>query len=91
MHAALAREVAQGRPQECERDAQRQLPNENLQVVKVKEDVILAGTMFREDVWSAVPYNETVTQNKYWYEGVIMDEERILGWRCVHCFGFSVW
>ena len=45
----------------------------------MKEDVIPAGTMFREDVRSALPYIETVTQKKYRYEGVMMDEERILG------------
>ena len=27
----------------------------------------------------ALPYIETVTQNKYGYEGVLIDEERILG------------
>ena len=79
VRAALAREAAQGRPQECERDVQRQLPNGNWQVLKVEEDVIPAGTMFGEDVRSALPYIETVTQKKYRYEGVMMDEERILG------------
>ena len=46
---------------------------------RLKEDVIPAGTMFREDVRSALPYIRTVTQKKYRYEGVMMDEERILG------------
>ena len=79
MHATLAREASQGRLQECERDAHRQLPNGNLQVVNVKEDVISAGTMFREDVRSALPYIETVTQKKYRYEGVMIDEEMVFG------------
>ena len=35
--------------------------------------------MFREDVRLALPYIEAVTQNKYGYEGVLIDEERILG------------
>ena len=37
------------------------------------------STVFREDVRLALPYLETVTQNKYWYEGVLIDEERISG------------
>ena len=53
VRAAWASEAAQGRLQECERDTHRQLPNGNLQVVRLKEDVIPAGTMFREDVRSA--------------------------------------
>ena len=46
--------------------------------------------MFREDVWLALPYIETVTQNKYGYEGVLIDEERILGLevRSLFCFLF---
>ena len=79
VRATLASEAAQGRPQECERDTHRQLPNGSLQVINVKEDVIPAGTMFREDVRSALPYIETVTQKKYQYEGVMIDEERIFG------------
>ena len=76
---ALARGAAQGRSNECDRGIQKQLPNGNRQVVKVAEDVIPAGTMFREDVRSALPYVETVTQTRYAYEGVLIDEERILG------------
>ena len=37
-----------------------------------------AGFMFREDVRSALPYIEAVTQTRYWYEGAIIDK-RILG------------
>ena len=46
---------------------------------RLKEDVIPAGTMFREDVRSALPYIRTVTQKKYRYEGVTIDKERIFG------------
>jgi hypothetical protein len=77
------REVAQGRLQEyADRDAReksRILPNGNRQTVKMEEDVIPAGSMFKEDVRSALPYIETVTQTRYGYEGVLIDEERILG------------
>ncbi|KAH9170111.1 hypothetical protein EDB89DRAFT_1980645 [Lactarius sanguifluus] len=78
VRAALAREATQGRSQEYDGDAQ-QLPNGNRQVLEVAEAVILAGTVFREDVRSALPYIETVTQKRFRYEGVLIDEERILG------------
>ena len=44
-----------------------------------EEDVIPAGSMFREVVQSALPYIETVMHTRYRYEGVLIDEERILG------------
>lgn len=74
VRAALAREATQGRSQQ-----QQQLPNGNRKVVVVAEAVILAGSIFKKDVRSALPYIETVTQNMYMYEGVLIDEERILG------------
>ena len=77
VRAALAREASQGWTQECEKS--RVLPNGNRQTIKVEEDVIPAGSVFREDVRSALPYIETVTQTRYGYEGVLIDEERILG------------
>ncbi|KAN0135804.1 hypothetical protein V8E53_006256, partial [Lactarius tabidus] len=49
------------------------------QTVKVEEDVIPAGSMFREDVRSALQYIGAVTLTKYGYEGVLIDEERSLG------------
>jgi hypothetical protein len=56
----------------------------------VAEDVIQAGTVFREDVRSALPYIETVTQNKYGYEGILIDEERILGLEMRSLFFFAL-
>ena len=44
-----------------------------------EEDVIPARSMFREVVRSALPYIETVMHTRYRYEGVLIDEERILG------------
>ena len=67
VHAALAREASQGRTQECEKSWV--LPNGNRQTIKVEEDVIPAGSVFREDVRSALPNIETVTQRRYGYEG----------------------
>jgi hypothetical protein len=72
------RTAVQGRLREYDRRG-TQLQNGNRQVLKVAEDVIHAGTVFREDVRSALPYIETVTQVRYGYEGVLIDEERILG------------
>ncbi len=77
VRAALA---AQERSQELECALKcAYLPNGNRQTLKTEETVILAGTVFREHVWSTLPYIETVTQKRYRYEGVLIDEERILG------------
>jgi hypothetical protein len=37
--------------------------------------------VFTEDVWSALPYIEVVSRQRYDYTAVLMDEERILGLR----------
>ena len=71
VRAVLACEASQGQTQECEKSWV--LPNGNRQTVKVEKDVILVGSMFREDVWSALPYIEMVTQTRYGYEGVLID------------------
>ena len=91
---AVRAALAQGQTQqECDHsvgEKSRVLPNGNRQTVKVEEDVIPARTIFREDVRSALPYIETVTQARYEYGGVMIDEERILGLEvrslpsCVH-------
>ena len=90
VRAALAQGWTQ---QECDHDVGKKsqvLPSGNRQTVNVEEDVIPAGSTFREDVRSALPYIETVTQARYGYEGVMIDEERILGLEvrslpfCVH-------
>ena len=90
---AVRAALAQGRTQqECDEDVHdklRVLPNGNRQTVKVEENVIPAGSTFREDVRSALPYIETVTQARYGYEGVMIDEERILGVE-VRLFPFGV-
>ena len=41
--------------------------------------MIRAGAVFMEDVRSALQYIETMTQKTYKYEGLLIDEERILG------------
>jgi len=44
----------------------------------VMESVLAAGITFKDDVRSSLPYVEIVTQNKYHYEGVVIDDQRIL-------------
>ncbi len=57
----------------------KQLPNGNRMTLKVEDDVISAGSIFEEDVRSSLPYVEIVTRVEYDYDGVLIDEERILG------------
>jgi hypothetical protein len=45
----------------------------------VDGSVIAAGSVFKDDVRSSLPYVEVVTLAEYRYEGVLIDEERILG------------
>jgi hypothetical protein len=47
----------------------------------VEGTVLAAGSIFEEDVWSFLPYVETVTQREYHYEDVMIDGERILGFK----------
>ena len=61
------------------RNWSEKLLNGNRMTLKVEESVLPAGNMFREDLRSALPYVEVVTRKKYRYEGVLIDEERILG------------
>ena len=88
VRAALAREDAQGR---CDRGGVQRLPNGNRQDLKVAVDVIQAGTVFREDVQSALPYIETVTQKEFGYDAVFIDEERILGLEVRSLFRILSW
>ena len=69
--------LGQGWTRKCEKSWV--LPNGNKQTIKVEEDVILAGSMFKEDMQSVLPYIETMTQTRYGYEGVLINKERILG------------
>ena len=64
----------------------KRLPNGNQMTLKVDDTLLPAGSIFEEDVRSSLPYVETVTQNKYHYGGVMIDDERILGLEV--CFQF---
>jgi hypothetical protein len=57
----------------------KRLPNGNRMTLNVEDSVLYAGPVFQEDVWSSLPYVEVVTEDKYPYDGVMIDEERILG------------
>ena len=59
----------------------KRLPNGNRMSLKVEDSVLSAGSIFKEDVCSSLPYIEVVTQGEYQYDGVMMDDERILGFR----------
>jgi hypothetical protein len=56
-----------------------QLPNGNRMTLNVMESELAAGPIFKEDVRSSLPYVEIVTKNEYHYEGVMIDDQRILG------------
>jgi hypothetical protein len=57
----------------------QQLPNRNRMTLCVEDSTLLAGAMFREEVRSSLPYVEVVTQDEYHYDGVMIDDQRILG------------
>ena len=78
VRSARARAAASGHLQQrC--DWSEYLPNGNQMTLKVDDNVIAAGSVFEDDVRSSLPYVEVVTQAEYRYDGVIIDEERILG------------
>ena len=56
-----------------------QLPNGNRMTLNVMESVLAPGPIFKEDVRSSLPYVEIVTKSKYHHEGVMIDDQRILG------------
>jgi hypothetical protein len=78
VRSARARAAAGGHLQQrC--DWNEVLPNGNTMTLKVDNSVLVAGSVFKDDVRSSLPYVEIVTREEYHYEGVLIDEERILG------------
>jgi hypothetical protein len=73
-----ARSLASASGQSQQGNWNKRLPNGNMMFLKVEASVLTAGSMFKEDVWSSLPYVEIVTQDGYQYNGVMMDDERIL-------------
>jgi hypothetical protein len=82
VRAALALAAESGQSQKG--NWSKQLPDGDRMTLTVEDSVLTAGLIFREDVRSSLPYVEIVTQNDYWYNGVMIDDERILGFRV--CF-----
>ena len=76
-----ARVLASASGQSQQGNWSKQLPNGNRMSLKVEDSVIPVGLIFKEDVRSSLPYIEIVTQDEYQYDGVMMDDERILGFR----------
>jgi hypothetical protein len=78
VRSARARAAAGGHSQQrC--DWIEDLSNGNVMTLKVDDSVLAAGTVFNDDVRSSLPYVEVVTRAEYRYDGVLIDEERILG------------
>jgi hypothetical protein len=76
-----ARVLAPASGQSQQGNWSKQLPNGNRVSLKVEDSVLTAGSIFEEDVSSSLPYVEIVTKGKYQYDGVMMDDERILGFQ----------
>ena len=84
VHSARARAAASEYLQQgC--DWSEDLPNGNVMTLRVDDSVISAGSVFKEDVRSSLAYVEVVTRAEYRYEGVLIDEERILGLKVCPC------
>ena len=76
-----ARALASASGQSQQENWSKQLPNGNRMSLEVEDSGVSAGSIFTEDVWSSLPYVEIVTRCEYQYDGVMMDDERILGFR----------
>jgi hypothetical protein len=78
VRSARARAAAGGQLQQrC--NWSEDLSNGNAMMLKMDDSVLAAGSVFKDDVRSSLPYVEIVTREEYRYEGVLIDEERILG------------
>jgi len=93
-----ARALASASGQLKEGNWSKQLPNGNRMTLNVEDSVLDAGSIFKEDVRSSLPYVEVVTQDEYHYNGVMIDDQRILGFKvcfvllrryCIEIFFFT--
>ena len=76
-----ARALASASGQSQQGNWSKQLPNGNTMSLIVEDSVLTVGSIFKEDVWSSLPYVEIVTRGEYQYDVVMMDDERILGFQ----------
>ena len=74
-----ARALASASGQSQQGNWSKQLSNGNRMTLNVEDSVLIAGSIFEEDVRSSLPYVEIVTQDVYNYDGVMLDDQRILG------------
>ena len=79
VRAACALAAASASEQSKQGNWSKQLSNGNRMTLNVEDSVLIAGPIFKDDVWSSLPYIEIVTQNEYLYVGVMVDDQRILG------------
>ncbi|KAI0063793.1 hypothetical protein BV25DRAFT_1801445 [Artomyces pyxidatus] len=47
----------------------------------ITQPSMIDSTVFTQPIISNLPYTETITQERYQYDGLLMDEERIIGLR----------
>jgi hypothetical protein len=73
-----ARALASANGKSLQGNWSKRLPNGNRMSLIVKDSMLPAGSIFGENVWSSLPYVEIVTGGEYRYDGVMMDDERIL-------------
>ena len=86
-----ARALASASGQSQQGDWSTELPDGTTMSLRVEGRVFTAKhPIFKEDVWSSLPYVEFVTGDRYPYTGVMMDEERILGFQ-VHFESLCRW
>jgi hypothetical protein len=76
-----ARALASASEQSQQGDWIKQLPNGNQMTLKEDDSVLIAGSIFKEAMRSSLPYVEIVTQDVYDYDGVMVDDQRILGFK----------
>ena len=89
VRAAQALATASGQSQQG--NWRKQLPNGNSMSLKVEDTVIAARSIFEEDVRSSLPYIQIVTKTEYQYDGILIDEARILGLKVrLECFTMSL-
>ncbi|KAI0312459.1 hypothetical protein OF83DRAFT_1146144 [Amylostereum chailletii] len=54
-------------------------PEDNTRRVIAGETKVIASNVFQNDVVSSLPYCETTTEAVYKHDGVLLDEERVIG------------
>lgn len=94
-YAVRAARALASASQQSQGDWSKQLPNGNKMTLREDDSVLIAGSIFKEDMRSSLPYIEIVTQDVYDYDGVMIDDQRILGFkvhfRSLCCFPLALY